>query len=129
MELLKSSIFADCSTRSIARARRSIRIASPDLAVRLAAAGFVIVLAGSVPCASVRWSRRARSTNPIDSQTRTHKNAGPCGTAHRSVRAGDPQTYALLHCSVFKVRTLPPGPFRTGSLTAPKGRGVRVNEG
>ncbi len=58
-------------------------------------------------------------------QTKTR----PFRAAHRSDRAGDPQTYALLHCSVFKERTLPPSPFRTGSLTAPRRRGVRVNEG
>jgi hypothetical protein len=58
-------------------------------------------------------------------QTKTR----PLRTAHLSDRAGDPQTYALLHCSVFKERTLPPSPFWTGSLTAPRRRGVRVNEG
>src|SRR5947209_13849407 len=58
------------------------------------------------------------------SQTKTR----PFRAAHLSDRAGDPQTYALLHCSVFKERTLPPSPFPTGSLTAPRTRGGRVNE-
>ena len=40
----------------------------------------------------------------------------------------DPQTYALLYCSVFKEPTLPLSPFWTGSTTAPQGQGVRVNE-
>jgi hypothetical protein len=44
-------------------------------------------------------------------------------------RFRDPQTYALLYCSVFKEPTLPPSPIRTGSLTAPEWLGVRVNEG
>ena len=55
----------------------------------------------------------------------TLKNAA--FAAHLSVSpCGDPQTYALLHCSVFKERTLTSGPLRTGSLTAPGGRDVRV---
>jgi hypothetical protein len=39
---------------------------------------------------------------------------------------GDPQTYALLHCSVFKDQTPEPGLDRAGLLTAPQGRGTRV---
>jgi len=40
---------------------------------------------------------------------------------------GDPQTYALLYCSVFKERMLMRGPFRTGSLlTAPKWRFINI---
>jgi hypothetical protein len=40
--------------------------------------------------------------------------------------SGDPQTYALLCCSVFKGQTPAPGPLRAGSLTAPNRRGARV---
>ena len=56
---------------------------------------------------------------------KTNKKAA-CAALLSALRAGDPQTYALLYCSVFKERTLTPGPSRTGSLTAPERRAVRA---
>ena len=61
------------------------------------------------------------------SNTRPNKKRG-FRRAFRLIGHRDPQTYALLYCSVFKEPTLPPSPFRTGSTTAPQGQGVRVNE-
>src|SRR5579862_3006005 len=56
---------------------------------------------------------------------KTNKKAA-CAALPSALLAGDPQTYALLYCSVFKERTLTPGPSRTGSLTAPERRAVRA---
>jgi hypothetical protein len=42
------------------------------------------------------------------------------------LRYGDPQTYALLHGSVFKERIPTPDRTWSGSLTTPKWLGVRV---
>ena len=116
-------------TISIARARRSIRIASPDLAAAFRRRRRHKVVRDSclvrdVPVEPGEPQHESFSSHePGQTKTRAFR------TAHCLPWAGDPQTYALLHCSVFKERTLPPSPFRTGSLTAPKGLGVGVNEG
>ena len=129
MELLTALSSLTGRTISIARARRSIRIANPDLAAasrrrrRHKVVRDVMPWCGYPVEPGIRGTRPSQSHEPGQTKTRAFR------TAHCLPWAGDPQTYALLHCSVFKERTLPPGPFRTGSLTAPKGRGVRVNEG
>jgi hypothetical protein len=74
------------------------------------------------------------SQNPVEpgserasakiSRSRGNKKAA-CA-APLPCRVGDPQTYALLHCSVFKERTHPPSLVKAGSLTTPARRGVRV---
>jgi len=58
------------------------------------------------------------------SQTKNKQKRG--SRRARLLSGGDPQTYALLHCSVFKEQTPEPGPCRAGLLTAPNRRGARV---
>src|SRR6202161_1160450 len=128
MELLKSSIFADCSTHRYAPIGPDCESGPSPIASRRPA--FVINCTGLVLGAGLPGGAGGTAARiQLISRTRANKNADPFGTAHLPAWAGDPQTYALLHCSVFKERTLPPGPFWTGSLTAPKERGVRVNSG
>lgn len=116
-------------TISIARARRSIRTANSDLAAAFRRRRRHKVVRDVMPWCGYPVEPGIRGTRPSHLTNPGKQKRDPRGPRTRLPRAGDPQTYALLHCSVFKERTLPPGPFRTGSLTAPKGRGVRVNEG
>ena len=62
----------------------------------------------------------------INLSFRRDKQKTPFGAFIVTRRVGDPQTYALLHCSVFKEHTPAPDPLRVGSLTAPIRRGARV---
>jgi len=71
-----------------------------------------------------RWSRVPGRADKNSLKRRTNKNAALAASACSP--DGDPQTYALLYCSVFKEQTPAPGPFRAGSLTAPNRRGARV---
>ncbi len=67
----------------------------------------------------------ARRVRRVLVSKRQTKNAA-CAAHPSDSPSGDPQTYALLYCSVFKERTRTSGPTRTGSLTAPEMRDVRV---
>jgi len=63
----------------------------------------------------------------IFSQTAKQNKNAACAARSSVTPDGDPQTYALLYCSVFKERMLMRGPFRTGSLlTAPKWRFINI---
>ena len=85
-------------TISIARARRSIRIASPDLAVRLAAAGFVInctglVLGAGLPGGAGGTAARILLIFDPDKQKR-----GPCGP--RTCLSGSETHRLMRYCTV-----------------------------
>src|ERR1700736_1309553 len=127
MELLTALSSLTSRTNSTARARRSIRTANPDLA-GASRRRRRHKLHGIRACAELPVEPGDPRHESISSLNQDKQKRGPFRDRALPVWAGDPQTYALLHCSVFKERTYPPGPFRTGSLTAPKERGVRVNE-
>jgi hypothetical protein len=80
MELLTalSSLTVRCIDRSM---RRSTRSASPGLAVRLAAAGFVIIRFGIRTWCGHPVEPESPQHEPHDSQTRTNKNAALAGRA------------------------------------------------
>src|ERR1700694_323273 len=123
MELLTALSSLTGRTNSIARTRRSVRTANPNLANASRRRRRHKYVRDPCLVRVFRWSREDRSTNPISFSNPRQTKTRAFRTAHCLPWAGDPQTYALLHCSVFKERKLPPGPFRTGSLTAPKERG------
>ncbi len=76
MELLTALSSLTGRTNSIARDRRSIRIANPDLAVRLAAAGFVINCTGLMLGAGLPGGAGGTAARiQLISRTRTNKNA------------------------------------------------------
>jgi hypothetical protein len=76
MELLTALSSLTGRTLSIARARRSIRLAKPDLAAAFRRRRRHKVVRDPCLGAVFRWSRESRDTNPKISQPGANKNAG-----------------------------------------------------